>query len=44
LVYEIVKQHGGEVSIESEVGAGTTMCVRLLSTTSDDHAEGGGEP
>ena len=29
LVYEIVKQHNGSVSVESEVGLGTTFIIRL---------------
>ena len=27
--YEIVRKHGGEITVESEVGKGTTFVVRL---------------
>jgi two-component system NtrC family sensor kinase len=35
VVYGIVERHGGKVSIESAVGAGTTVTIRLPSTLSE---------
>ena len=31
LIHEIVFQHGGSIDVQSEVGKGTTMCVRFLA-------------
>ncbi len=40
IVQQIVGLHGGEISVESEVGAGTTFTVRLaLSNGSGDYAD-----
>ena len=32
--YDIIKKHGGEITVESEVGAGTTFTVRLSVSSS----------
>jgi signal transduction histidine kinase len=38
--HAIVQQHGGEVTVESEVGQGTTICVRLpLSPKESDASQ-----
>ena len=29
ITYDIVRKHGGEITVESEVGAGTTFTIRL---------------
>ncbi len=39
--YGIIKEHGGTVSVESEVGKGTTFIVRLPITTPQNGTENG---
>ena len=44
-VYGIIERHHGSMEIESEVGAGTTFCVRLPVSVADQAAhEEAGEP
>ncbi len=44
-VYGIIERHHGGMEIESEVGAGTTFCIRLPVATNDQGAhEEAGEP
>jgi two-component system NtrC family sensor kinase len=39
--YGIIKEHGGSVSVESELGKGTTFIVRLPVTKAQNDAENG---
>jgi len=37
--YEIIRKHGGEISVESEIGQGTTFIVRLPVEGQNDQEE-----
>ena len=45
-VYGIIERHHGSMEIESELGQGTTFCLRLPVAASDpaEHEENAGEP
>lgn len=40
IAFEIVQRHSGHIEIESEVGVGTTMTVRLPGLREEDGHDG----
>ena len=44
IVKEIVMRHGGEISVESSVGAGTTFTVRIAMLTEETETSGSALP